>query len=55
LPLTKFNSKNLNIGSDTVNLNLIEKKVGDSLEFIETGKIFLKRTSIAQGLRKINK
>ena len=38
-----------NIKPDT--LNLIEEKVGKSLEFIGTGRNFLNRTPMAQALR----
>jgi hypothetical protein len=51
-PCTKLKSrwiKNLNIKSDT--LNLIEEKVGKSLELIATGGNFLNRTPMAQALR----
>ena len=57
LPCTKLKSKcikDLNIKSDTV--NLIEEKVGNSLEHIGTGNDFLNRTLVAQALRStINK
>jgi hypothetical protein len=49
---TKLKSKwieDLNIKSDT--LNLIEEKVGKSLEFIGTGGNFLNRTPMAHDLR----
>ena len=37
-------------------LSLVEEKVGDSLEYTDTGKVFLKRPLIAQALRStINK
>jgi hypothetical protein len=52
LPYTKFKSKwikNLNIKPDT--LNLIEEKVGKSLELNGTGGNFLNKTAIAQTLR----
>ena len=56
-PSTKFKSKwikDLNVKPDT--LNLIEQKVGSSLELIGTGDNFLNRTPIAQALRStINK
>jgi hypothetical protein len=42
-------SKNLNIKLDT--LNLIEEKVGNSLEHIGTGDNFLNRIPMAQALR----
>jgi hypothetical protein len=51
---TKNNSKcikDLNIKPDT--MNLIEKKLGDSIEHIGTGKIFMNRTPMAQALRSI--
>ena len=51
-PCTKLKSKwtkDLNIKPDT--LNLIEEKVGKSLEFIGTGGNFLNRTPIAHALR----
>jgi hypothetical protein len=41
--------KDLNIKPDT--LNIIEKKVENSLECIGTGENFLNRTSVAQVLR----
>jgi hypothetical protein len=41
--------KDLNIKLDT--LNLIEEKVGNSLEHIGTGENFLNRTPVAQALR----
>jgi hypothetical protein len=41
--------KDLNVKPDT--LNLIEEEVGDNLEFIQTRKDYLNRTSIAQTLR----
>jgi hypothetical protein len=41
--------KDVNIKPDT--LNLIEGKVGESLELIGTGEIFLNRTPMAQVLR----
>jgi len=47
-PCSKFKSKriqDLNIKPDT--LNLIEEKVGKSLELIGTGEIFLNRTLTA--------
>ena len=43
---TKFNSKwikDLNVKPNTI--NLIEEKVGNSLEFIDTGENFLNSTS----------
>lgn len=52
LPCTKLKSKlikDLNINSDT--LNLIEEKVGKSLELIGTGGNFLNRTPMAHALR----
>ena len=52
LPCTKLKSKwikDLNIKPDT--LNLIEEKVGKSLELIGTGGNFLKRTPMAHALR----
>ena len=51
-PCTKLKSKwikDLNIKPDT--LNLIEEKVGKSLELIGTGGNFLNRTPMAQALR----
>jgi hypothetical protein len=51
-PSTKLKSnwiKDLNIKPDT--LNLIEEKVGKSLEFIVTGEIFLNRTPMVHVLR----
>ena len=51
-PCTKLKSKwikDLNIKPDT--LNLIEGKMGKSLELIGTGGNFLKRTLIAHALR----
>jgi hypothetical protein len=51
-PCTKLKSKwikNLHIKLDT--LNLIEKKVGKSLEHMGTGEIFLNRTPMAHALR----
>ena len=51
-PCMKLKSKWIkdhNIKPDT--LNLIEEKVGNSLKCIETGEIFLNRTSMAQTLR----
>jgi hypothetical protein len=51
-PCTKLKSKwikDLNIKPDTV--NLIEEKVGKSLELIATGVIFLYRTPMAHALR----
>jgi hypothetical protein len=51
-PCTKLNYqwiKNLNIKPDT--LNLIEEKVGKSLELIGTGGNFLNRTPMAHALR----
>ena len=51
-PYIKLKSKwikNLNIKPDT--LNLIEEKVGSSLECIGTGEIFLNRTPMAQALK----
>jgi hypothetical protein len=41
--------KDLNIKLDT--LNLIEEKVGNTLELIGTGDKFLSRTPMAQALR----
>jgi hypothetical protein len=56
-PCTKFKSKwikDLNVKPDT--LNLIEQKVGSSLELIGTGDNFLNRTPMAQALnQQINK
>jgi hypothetical protein len=56
-PFTKLKPKwfkNLNRKPDT--LNLVEKKVGNSLELISTGDNFLNRTSMVQALRsKIDK
>ena len=52
LPCTKLKStwiKDLNIESDT--LNLVEEKVGKSLEFIGTGGNFLNRTPVVHALR----
>ena len=51
-PHTKLKSKwikELNINLDT--LNLIEQKVGNSLELLDTGDNFLNRTSITLALR----
>ena len=51
-PCTKLKSKwikDLNIKPNT--LNLIEEKVGKSLELIGTGGNFLKRTPMAHALR----
>jgi hypothetical protein len=51
-PCTKFNCKwikDLNIKPDT--LNLIEEKVGKSLELIGIEGNFLNRTPVAQALR----
>ena len=51
-PCTKLKYKwikDLNIKPDT--LNLIEKKVGNTLEHIGTGNNFLNRTPMAQALR----
>jgi hypothetical protein len=51
-PCTKLKSKwikDLNIKPDT--LNLIEEKVGKSLECISTGDNFLNRTPMSQALR----
>jgi hypothetical protein len=51
-PCTKLKSKwikDLQIKSDT--LNLVEKKVGKSLEHMGTGEIFLNRTLVAYALR----
>ena len=51
-PCTKFNStgiKDLNIKLYT--LNLIEEKVGNSLEFISKGKDFLIRIPLIQALK----
>jgi hypothetical protein len=57
LPCSKLKSKWIkepNIKPDT--LNLIEEKVGNSLEHIGTGDRFLKRTPVAQALTStINK
>jgi hypothetical protein len=54
---TKFNSKwikEFNLKADT--LNLMDEKVRNSLELIDTGKDFLNRLSLAQALRStINK
>ena len=41
--------KDLNINLDTI--NLIEEKVGNTLECIGTGDNFLNRTPMAQALR----
>ena len=56
-PCTKLKSKWIkNINIKTITLNLIEEKVGSTLECIGTGDHFLKITSVAQTLRKtINK
>jgi hypothetical protein len=51
---TKLKSKwieDLNIKPDT--LNLIEEKVGKSLELVDTGGNFLNRTLMAHALRSI--
>ena len=51
-PCTKLKSKwikDLNIKPDT--LNLIEEKVGKSLELIDTGGNFLNRSPMAHALR----
>jgi hypothetical protein len=51
-PYTKLKSKwikDLNINADTQ--NLIEDKVGNSLQCIGTGEHFLNRTSMTQSLR----
>ena len=51
-PCTKLKSKwikDLNIKPDA--LNLIEEKMGNSLELIGTGGNFLNRTPVAQALR----
>ena len=51
-PCTKLNSKwikDFNIKPDTP--NLIDEKVGKSLEFIGTGGVFLDRTAKANALR----
>jgi hypothetical protein len=51
-PCTKFNSKlikDFNIKQDT--LNLIKRKMGNSLELIGPGKDFLNRTPFACALR----
>jgi len=51
-PCTKLNSKwikDLDIKPDT--LKLVEEKVGQSLEHIGTGEIFLKRTPMTYALR----
>ena len=53
-PWTKLKSKwikDLNIKPDT--LNLIEEKVGKSLELIGTGENFLNTTPMVQTLRSI--
>ena len=53
-PCTKLKSKwikDLNIKPDT--LNLIEKKVGNTLECINSGDNFLNKTPMAQVLRSI--
>jgi hypothetical protein len=56
-PCTKLKSKwikNLNVKPDT--LNLIEQKMGNSLELLCTGDNFLNRTPVPQALRSgINK
>jgi hypothetical protein len=52
LPCTKLKSKwikDLNIKPDT--LNLIDEKVGKSLELIGTGGNYLTRTTMAHALR----
>ena len=52
LPSTKLKSKwikDLNINSST--LNLIEEKVGSSLQYMGTGDHFLGRTIVAQTIR----
>ena len=52
VPVCKLNSKwikDLNVKPDT--LNLIEEKVGKSLELIGTGENFLNRAPVAQALR----
>ena len=49
---TKFNYKwikDLNLSPDT--LNLIEEKMGNSLELNDTGKDFLNRKLVEQALR----
>ena len=54
-PSTKFKSKwikDLNVKPDI--LNLIEEKVGNSLEHIGRREIFLNRTLMAQALRSID-
>jgi hypothetical protein len=58
-PCTKLKFKwikDLNIKVDTNTLNLIEEKVGSSLELIGTEDNFLNKTPIAQALRStVNK
>jgi hypothetical protein len=52
LPWTKLKSEwimDLNLKSDT--LNLIEERVGNTVEHIGTGEYFLNRTPVAQVLR----
>ena len=55
-PCTKLKSKwikDLNINPDT--MNLLEEKVGNTLEGIGTGDCFLKITPVAQTLGSMNK
>jgi hypothetical protein len=56
-PCTKLKSKwikDLNVQPDT--LNIIEQKVGNSLELVSTGDKFLNTTPMAQALMsRINK
>ena len=55
LPCTKLKSKwikELNIKLDTI--NLMEEKMGKSLEHIGTGDNFLNRTPMTQVLRSTN-
>ena len=58
-PCTKLKpkcTKHLSINVTVATLNLIEEKVGSSLEHIGTGDHFLNKTAGAQTLRaKINK
>ena len=52
MPCTKFKSewiRHLLIKPDTV--KVIEKKVGKSLKYLSTGKIFLNRIQIADAIR----
>ena len=53
-PCTKLNSKCIkNLNVDPHALNLIEEKVGNSLELIVTGDSFLNRTLMAQEIKSI--